>query len=307
MAGMKYTKDNPPMQCYMRQSRWYKKAATVNKVLGVCWHSTGVNQPLLARYVQPDDNAPDRQKMLALLGTNRYANDWNHLPDLKAGVHCFIGKLADGTVTTVNVGPWYLEAWGVGTGITGFSLNQGWIQFEMCEDGLKNPEYFAQVYREAVHLTAYLCQQFNLDPGGTVHYHGVDCPVITCHRDSYNLGMGSNHGDPYNWFAYHGKTMDNVRQDVRELLREQADLDRKAQEEEHKREEEQPMKEEKRYNTMEEIHAGFPWAEDTVRKLQAAEILSGTDNGLDLSQDMLRLLTIIHKAGGLPRIGPAAF
>lgn len=43
--------------------------------------------------------------MLNLIGKNQYNNDWNHIYH-EAGVHAWIGKLADGTVTTVNVGEW---------------------------------------------------------------------------------------------------------------------------------------------------------------------------------------------------------
>lgn len=70
---MKYTSKNPPMQCFMRQSTWYKGAGTVS-VRGVLWHSTGANNPWLKRYVQPDDNAADRAKMLELLGVNKNGN-----------------------------------------------------------------------------------------------------------------------------------------------------------------------------------------------------------------------------------------
>ena len=38
--------------------------------------------------------------MLKLLGTNTGKNDWNHIYR-EAGLNCWIGKLADGTVTTV--------------------------------------------------------------------------------------------------------------------------------------------------------------------------------------------------------------
>ena len=63
---------------------------------------------------------------------------------------------------------------------------------------------------------------------------------------------------------------------------------------------------EKRFNTMEEIGAGAPWAAETVEKLIAAGALNGgtgrRDGGgkpadLDLSADMLRLLVINDRAG----------
>ncbi len=69
-------------------------------VKGILWHSTGANNPNLKRYIQPSDNAADKTKMLNLLGKNTNKNDWNHIYR-EAGLNCWIGKLADGTVTTV--------------------------------------------------------------------------------------------------------------------------------------------------------------------------------------------------------------
>lgn len=214
--AMKYTTANPPMQCFMRQSTWYKGAGTV-KVKGVLWHSTGANNTTLKRYVQPDDNAPDRGQLLALLGTNAYKNDWNHITR-EAGVNAWIGKLASGEVTTIQVGPWDKKAWGCGSGGKG-SCNDGWVQFEICEDALADRTYFEKVYKEAVELTAYLCKLYGLDPNGTATYNGVKVPVILCHQDSYKLGLGSNHGDVLHWLPKFGKSMQTVRDDVAALLR----------------------------------------------------------------------------------------
>lgn len=213
---MKYTKDKPPIQCWMRQSTWYRGAPKTT-VKGVLWHSTGANNPNISRYVQPDDNAPDRAELLKILGVNRNKNDWNHI-EREAGVHAFVGKLADGSVSTVQVGPWDKKAWGCGSGKKG-SCNDGWIQFEIAEDSLTDRAYFDKVYREAVELTAYLCTLYNLDPLGTRMYNGVKVPVILCHQDSYRLGLGSNHGDVYPWFNRYGKTMDDVRADVARLMK----------------------------------------------------------------------------------------
>lgn len=89
----------------------------------------------------------------------------------------------------------------------------------MCEDGLTDKTYFNQCYNEAVELTAYLCKLYNLDPQGTITYAGVKVPTILCHYDTCLLGLGGNHGDVYNWFNKHGKTMQNVRDDVEKLLK----------------------------------------------------------------------------------------
>lgn len=212
---MKYSASNKPLVCMQTNSTCYKGTSTMT-VKGVLWHSTGANNPNLKRYVQPSDNASDRAEMLALLGTNTNKNDWNHI-DRQAGLNCWIGKLADGTVTTVQTMPWNYKPWGCGSGSKG-SCNNGWIQFEICEDGLTDKDYFEKVYQEACEITAYLCDMFNINPKGTVTVNGVQVPTILCHADSHKLGLGSNHGDVLHWFPKFDKDMDDVRADVAKLM-----------------------------------------------------------------------------------------
>lgn len=216
---MKYNANNKPLVCMQTNSTCYKGTSKMT-VKGVLWHSTGANNPWLKRYVQPSDNAADRAKMLELIGKNAYGNDWNHI-SRQAGLNCWVGKLADGTVATVQTMPWDYKPWGCGSGSKG-SCNNGWIQFEICEDALTDKTYFNAVYKEACEITAYLCNMYNLDPNGTVTLNGVKVPVILCHADSYKLGLGSNHGDVLHWFKKHGKTMDDVRRDVAALMEKEA-------------------------------------------------------------------------------------
>ena len=212
---MKYSSSNKPLVCMQTNSTCYKGTSTMT-VKGVLWHSTGANNPNLKRYVQPSDNAADRDEMIKLLGKNSYGNDWNHISH-QAGLNCWIGKLADGTVTTVQTMPWNYKPWGCGSGSKG-SCNNGWIQFEICEDGLTDKDYFDKVYKEACEITAYLCDMFNINPKGTVNVNGVQVPTILCHADSHKLGLGSNHGDVNHWFPKHGKSMATAREDVAKLM-----------------------------------------------------------------------------------------
>lgn len=213
---MKYTASNKPLVCMQTNSTCYKGTNTMT-VKGVLWHSTGVNNPTLKRYVQPSDTPDKRDTVtLAQIGKNAYKNDWNHI-ERQVGLNCWIGKLADGTVTTIQTMPWDYRPWGCGSGSKG-SCNSGWIQFEICEDGLTDKTYFNAVYKEACEITAYLCKMFNIDPNGTVTVNGVKVPTILCHQDSYKLGMGSNHSDVTHWFPKHGKSMATARQDVAALL-----------------------------------------------------------------------------------------
>lgn len=212
---MKYSSSNKPLVCMQTNSTCYKGTSKMI-VKGVLWHSTGANNSWLKRYVQPDNNADDRAELLDLLGKNQYGNDWNHI-SVQAGLNAWIGKLADGTVTTIQTMPWNYKPWGCGSGSKG-SCNNGWIQFEICEDSLTDAAYFKKAYKEACELTAYLCSMYNLDPNGYETLNGVKVPVILCHQDSYKLGLGSNHSDIYHWFKKYGKTMEDVRKDVSALM-----------------------------------------------------------------------------------------
>lgn len=214
-SAMKYSERNKPLVCMQAQSTCYRGTRKMD-IKGVLWHSTGANNPNLRRYVQPSDNDGNRAELLRLLGKNSNSNDWNHV-SVEAGLNCWIGKLADGTVTTIQTMPWNYRPWGCGSGSKG-SCNTGWIQFEICEDGLTDADYFNKVYKEACEITAYLCKLYNIDPHGTVQVNGVTVPTILCHADSCRLGLGSNHGDVLHWFPKFGKSMETARNDVAALL-----------------------------------------------------------------------------------------
>ncbi len=200
----------------MKNSTCYKGTGKM-QVKGILWHSTGANNPNLCRYVQPHESDANYNELIAVLGKNKYNNDWNHIKR-DAGLNAWIGKLADGSVTTVQTMPWDYKPWGCGKGKNG-SCNNNFIQFEICEDNLKDKDYFNKVYKEACELTAYLCDMYKIDPCGSVMYNGVSVPTILCHADSYKLGLGNNHGDVLHWFKKHGKTMEDVRNDVKKLMK----------------------------------------------------------------------------------------
>lgn len=168
---------------------------------GIMVHSTGANNPMLNRYVGPDDG---------LLGKNKYNNHWNQKMDRQVCVHGFIGKLANGTIATYQTLPWDHRGWHGGSGPKG-SVNNTHISFEICEDGLTDKTYFNKVYQEAVELCAYLCAMFNFNP--------LADGVIIGHYEGHARGLASNHGDPKNWFPKHGKSMDTFRQDVNKLVK----------------------------------------------------------------------------------------
>lgn len=211
-------------QCIMYDSYNYTHPQYTNmNPVGVLWHDTAGGNPNLRRYVQPSKKDENYSYLINLIGKNTGGNDWNTLgiinPDHKAGLNAWVGKLADGSVATVQALPWTWRPNGCGSGSKG-SCNDGWIQFEICDDGYSNgtKTYFDKAYNEAVKLTAYLCKKFGIDPNGTVVHNGVTVPTILCHKDSSDLGLGSAHGDIYVWFKKYGKTMDDVRKDVQNLI-----------------------------------------------------------------------------------------
>ena len=164
---------------------------------GIMVHSTGANNPELRRYVGPDDGR---------LGKNQYNNHWNQPMARTVGMHGFIGKLADGTIATYQTLPWTHRAWH-----SGGKANDTHVGFEICEDNLKNKDYFTKVYQEAVEFCAFLCELHGLDP--------MKSGVIIGHYEGYKLGLASNHGDPDYWFKKHGKSMDTLRADVSKLMK----------------------------------------------------------------------------------------
>lgn len=196
------------IQCYLTNNRCYTIGATI-KPRGVMVHSTGKNNPKIARYVQPSPDAANRESLLATIGTNRYANDWNNSGE-SVCVHAFIGRLADNSVGAVQTLPWNRRGWHAGDGTSGKSANDTHISFEICEDALTDATYFAQVYTEAVELTAMLCKEYGLDP--------LADGVVICHSEGYKRGIASNHGDVMHWFPKFGTSMDTFRADVAKAM-----------------------------------------------------------------------------------------
>ena len=159
---------------------------------GVMVHSTGV--------AQPDPEV--------------FIRRWNK-PDVEKCVHAFVAQ--DRVIQTL---PWTVRGWHAGNGSSGRSANDTHLSFECCEpaghtyqggemegyNAAANQDYFDRLYRNAVQLTAMLCQTFALDP--------LEPGVVICHAEGYDLGIASQHGDVLQWWPKHGVSMDQFRQDV---------------------------------------------------------------------------------------------
>lgn len=204
------------LQCLLYKNRCYLSGQTITPTK-IVLHSTGANNDTLRRYVQPHSSQTTgmeeyqpvrktytRQQMLTLLGTNRYANDWNR-DNISACVNAFIGRLADDSVAVVQTLPWAMRPWGVGSGSKG-SYNNCAIQFEICEDDHSSAAYCKETFEMAAQLCAHLMRSY---------------PTITeivSHHETHQRGYGSGHNDPDNWWPKHGLSMDKFRARVKELL-----------------------------------------------------------------------------------------
>ena len=206
------------LECILTENACCKAGKTIQP-RGVMIHSTGANNPALRRYVQPAEYDSNKETLLDQLGVNVNGNDWNR-DDVQVCVHAFVGKLADGSVAAVQTLPWDMRGWHAGSGKSG-SANDTHISFEICEDGLKDEEYFREVYRTAVELTAMLCRRFDLDP--------LADGVVICHSEGYGRGIASNHADVMHLFPGHGKTMEDFRGEVAAEIKKTAEAERFAQ------------------------------------------------------------------------------
>lgn len=182
-------------QYFLTQNDCYKAGRKITPS-GIVVHSTGANNPNLCRYVGPDDG---------VLGKNKYNNHWNRSGVSKC-VHAFIGKAADGTVMIYQTLPWDHRGWGVGSGKKG-SYNNSHIQFEICEDGLKNADYYRQAFGAAEELCAYLCKEY-----------GIPVSNVVGHYEAHAAGYANNHGDPRNWQKKFDDNMDAFRARVTVLM-----------------------------------------------------------------------------------------
>lgn len=168
----------------------YKRARPMNPV-GILIHSTGANNKYCKRYV----DAP------AELGVNAYGNHWNKESATKC-MHAFIGLDKDGLPVVAKTLPYHVASWGCGKGANG-SYNRdpvGHIQFEVCEDGLKDEGYYRLIWMLAEDYCVYLCQMF-----------GFGAHQITSHYEAAALGYASNHADPRHWMRRFGDSMEAFR------------------------------------------------------------------------------------------------
>lgn len=254
-------------KCFLTKNECYQKGKIIIPK-GIMVHSTGANNPNLKRYVQPNDGR---------LGVNNNGNHWNQFRPAgsQVCVHAFIGKLENGEIATYQTLPWNIRGWHCGG-----NGNNTHIGFEICEDGLNDANYFAKVYKEAVEFTAYLCKMYNLNP--------MQDGVVICHSEGAKMGIASNHADVMHWFPKFEKNMDTFRADVKKQMEGEDDMTKQEVIEIIKEQDEKP------YNKIEDVP---DWGKSTVEKLVKKNLLQGENGGLNLSNEMLRILVINDRAG----------
>lgn len=139
-----------------------------------------------------------------------------------------------------------------------------------------------QTYDRAVELFASLCRTYGWDP--------LEDGVILSHRECYERGIGSNHGDPEHlWEALGtGYTMDTFRQAVAKALTSKKTPERKT----------------RYYHTLRDLKAdpNSQFYLPTVEKLLSSGFLfgkggTGDDLILDFSEDSIRILVLLDRNG----------
>lgn len=254
---------------YLTQNDCYRTGAVLVP-RGIMIHSTGAENPSVSRYVPGDDT----------IGRNTNGNHWDQSnaqwsekfdATLDKCAHAFVGKLADGSVGTVQTLPWDMRGWHAGKR----AGNDSYIGIEICEDGLTDADYFWSVFAETAFVCAMLCEKYDLDP--------LAEGVIICHAEGYRQGVASNHADVEHWFSRFHITMDGFRKTVAAIL-------------------EEGKTPPDRFDTMEQVEKFLPWAAPTLRRMIDNGDIAGSgkkdENGdpadMDLSRDMIRILVMLY-------------
>lgn len=269
-----------PLQCILTHSTNYLQGSyRSTPPLGVVVHSTGVNNPNVSRYVQALSDEPNYQYLQSVIGVNTNYNSWNQLANNYVGVHGFCGRMADGHVQFVQTLPWYMQAWHVGQGWSGYSLNNYYVGIEMCEDGLNDYDYLMDVYNEMVEVIAFLCVYYGWNVYGSNYIGGQQIPVITTHYQGYLLGVASGHVDPTNWWDQYGLSIEQFRNDVQACINKKQEEDIVTQAE---------------FNQMMATYlgelAGKPtsdWAADAMDWAKSEGIMVGDEAGNDMGQKFM--------------------
>lgn len=183
---------------FATQSGPYLAAVNRGKPTGCVNHSLGVAQPSVDKVFE---------------AMNKLSSGY--------GVHAILGDFDKGDGRIIVTLPFSYRCWGCGSGSKG-SYNSSRIQWEVCEPAghtytnganmsgynvQKNQQYFDRMWKMLVCWNVYCLKLYG---------YGVDdiCDHSEAHRDGY----ASNHADLTHWISKHGKTMNDLRKEVSEIL-----------------------------------------------------------------------------------------
>lgn len=193
--AVKYAEAHLTVQ-YATNNDCYKSGKTITPQ-GCVNHSIGVAQP----------NANTVFNLM-----NKSGVGW--------GVNAILGDFHKVEGKIILCMPMQRKPGGCASGKNG-SWNNSRIQWEVCEpsghtyaggtmvnyDVSKNAAYFERMWKLLVAWNVYCCVKL-----------GYDASAIADHAESYKAGYGSNHSDMGQWLPKHGKSMDALRAEVREIL-----------------------------------------------------------------------------------------
>lgn len=227
------------------------------------------------------------------------------------GVNAILGDFHKGEGRILLCLPFDARPWGCGSGKDG-SWNNSRIQWEVLEpsghtyaggtmigyDAAKNETYFLRMWKMLVAWNVYVAHKLGFGPEG-----------ISDHAESYRVGMGSNHADMGQWLPKHGKSMDCLRAEVRDILNNTYEEGNEMTKEEILALVQEEIAKEKKkqyYNTLADIP---PWYLPTVQKFMEASALVGRDGGADgkietigdntiqVDETFCRVVVVLDKAG----------
>lgn len=186
------------IQAYFTKHPCYNAKRKAITPVGVFVHSTGSVNRELRRFVDSAER----------LGKNQYNNHWDKATATKS-VHAFIGYDKDKQVIVAETLPHDIACWGAGGGSKGsYNYNpHAYLQFEICQGGNDDADYYWKAIKVAEEYCAYLCRLY----GWTVDN-------ITSHAEAHKAGYASNHGDPQSWMKHFDDNMDKFRARVQALL-----------------------------------------------------------------------------------------
>ena len=216
------------LQCILMRNDCFAKYHGVRFApSGVVVHSTDKAGKVISRFVQPyagqveglmiNGKPVSETEMRAVLGKNKYSNDWNR-PGVEKAVHAMLGTLADGSYGVCQTLPWDMPCWGCGSGKNGSyngccggkAAEPLYVQFEMIEDSEGDPVHATNLYWNAVEFCAELMRLFPT----------ILPENVVSHKEAHKRGFASDHGDPENYWKRCGKdyTMAQFRADVQARL-----------------------------------------------------------------------------------------